>query len=70
MQAGITAMANAIPATVVDPNLVTSKALKLTDGIVASSGGRQEANVIALYEFKTGTATRYSIPAASNRLRT
>ena len=55
MQAGITAMANAIPATVVDPNLVTSKALRLTDGIVASSGGRQEANVIALYEFKTGT---------------
>ncbi len=55
MEAGITAMANAIPATVVDPNLVTSKALKLTDGIVASSGGRQEANVIALYEFKTGS---------------
>ena len=55
MQAGITAMANAIPATVVDPNLVTSKALKLTDGIVASSGGRHEANVIALYEFKTGS---------------
>jgi hypothetical protein len=55
MQAGITAMANAIPPTVVDPNLVTSKALKLTDGIVASSGGRQEANVIALYEFKTGS---------------
>jgi len=55
MQAGIAAMANAIPATVVDPNLVTSKALTLTDGIVASSGGRQEANVIALYEFKTGS---------------
>jgi hypothetical protein len=31
MQAGITAMANAIPATVVDPNLVTSKALRLTE---------------------------------------
>ncbi len=55
MQAGITAMSNGIPATVVDPSLVTSKALKLTDGIVASSGGRHEANVIALYEFKTGT---------------
>jgi len=55
MQAGITAMANAIPATVVDPNLVTSKALRLTDGIVASDGGRQEANVIAKYEFKTGS---------------
>ena len=55
MQAGITAMANAIPATVVDPSLVTSKALRLTDGIVASDGGRQEANVIAKYEFKTGS---------------
>jgi hypothetical protein len=55
MLAGITAMANAIAPTVVDPSLVTSKALRLTDGIVASSGGRQEANVIALYEFKTGT---------------
>src|SRR5262245_3870281 len=55
MQAGITAMANAIAPTVVDPSLVTSKALRLTDGIVASSGGRQEANVIALYEFKTGS---------------
>ncbi len=55
MQAGITSMANAISPTVVDPSLVTSKALKLTDGIVASSGGRHEANVIALYEFKTGS---------------
>jgi hypothetical protein len=55
MEAGITAMANAIPATVVDPSLVTSKALRLTDGIVASDGGRQEANVIAKYEFKTGS---------------
>ena len=55
MQAGITAMANAIAPTVVDPSLVTSKALRLTDGIVASDGGRQEANVIAKYEFKTGT---------------
>ncbi|HTO58555.1 MAG TPA: LamG domain-containing protein, partial [Pseudomonadales bacterium] len=55
MQAGITAMSNAIAPTVVDPTLVTSKALRLTDGIVASDGGRQEANVIAKYEFKTGT---------------
>ncbi len=54
MEAGITAMRDAIDPTVVDASLVTSKALKLTDGIVASSGGRHEANVIALYEFKTG----------------
>ncbi len=54
IQAGIAAMSNGIAVTVVDPSLVTSKALKLTDGIVASSGGRHEANVVALYEFKTG----------------
>jgi Concanavalin A-like lectin/glucanases superfamily len=58
MQAGITAMSNGIAPTVVDPTLITSKALKLTDGIVASSGGRHEANVIALYEFKTGTGNQ------------
>ncbi len=55
IQAGIAAMSNGIAVTVVDPSLVTSKALKLTDGIIASSGGRHEANVVALYEFKTGT---------------
>ena len=34
--------------------LVTSKALTLYDGTVASGGNRYENNVIALYEFKTG----------------
>ncbi|WLQ16970.1 LamG domain-containing protein [Hahella aquimaris] len=38
----------------VDPELVASKALSLTDGLAANSGGRYEQNVIALYEFKTG----------------
>ena len=37
--------------------LVTSKALNLTDGLIAASGGRHEANVIALYEFKTGSGS-------------
>jgi len=37
--------------------LVTSKALKLTDGIESSAGGRFESNVIALYEFKTGSGS-------------
>jgi hypothetical protein len=55
MQAAITLLSGGIIPDVVDSSLVTSKALKLTDGIVASSGGRQEANAIALYEFKTGT---------------
>jgi hypothetical protein len=33
---------------------VTSKALTLYDGTIASGGNRYEANVIASYEFKTG----------------
>ncbi len=55
MEAAITTMSDAIVPTTVDPQLVTSKALSLTDGIVSSAGGRYEANVIALYEFKTGS---------------
>jgi concanavalin A-like lectin/glucanase superfamily protein len=54
MTTAITDMSDAIVPTQIDPSLVTSKALSLTDGIVSSAGGRYEANVIALYEFKTG----------------
>lgn len=54
MEAAITALAGAVPATQVDANLVLSKALQLSDGITASGGSRYEANVIALWEFKTG----------------
>jgi Concanavalin A-like lectin/glucanases superfamily len=39
----------------VDPSLVISKALTLYDGTVAAGGNRYDNNVIALYEFKTGT---------------
>ena len=51
----ITAMAGQIPQTVIDPQLVLSKALKLIDGIVASGGNRFDQNAIARYEFKTGS---------------
>lgn len=54
MEAAITSFAGSIPLTTPDPDLVLSKALKLVDGVVASSGGRHEANVIAFYQFKTG----------------
>ncbi|KUJ84047.1 ATPase [Microbulbifer sp. ZGT114] len=57
MTAAIQAFADAIPLTEVDSSWVISKALLLTDGIVASSGGRIENNAVALYEFKTGTGT-------------
>lgn len=55
MENAISAFANGIEATVVDPQLVLSKALKLIDGVVASSGGRHETHVVANYQFKAGS---------------
>jgi hypothetical protein len=55
MLAAVTAFANAIPVTNVDPGLLISKGLTLYDGTVASGGNRYEAATIAKYEFKTGT---------------
>ena len=64
MQLAISSFAAAIPATVIDQTLITSKALVLLDdGIIASGGNRHEANQIALWEFKAGagsTAFDYS----------
>jgi mono/diheme cytochrome c family protein len=54
MESAITTFAAQIPVTQIDPQLVTSKALTLPDGIVASGGNRHETNLIALYQFKTG----------------
>ena len=44
---------DSIPETEVAPELVTSRALSLVDGVVASGGGRNDASAIALYQFKT-----------------
>jgi len=57
MLAAITAYANTISVTPVDPSLVLSKALTLKQGTVSSGGNRYEANLVAKYEFKTGTGT-------------
>ena len=55
MEDAITELAGYSNPANVDPELVTSKALTLAgDGLLASSGGRFEDHVIALYEFKTG----------------
>ena len=54
MLSAIEAFTAQIPINEIDPDMVISKALKLTDGIVASSGGRFEGDTIALYQFKTG----------------
>ncbi len=50
----IDAFATGVPIDVVNPLFVTSRASTLYEGTVASGGNRYEANVIALYEFKTG----------------
>ena len=55
MLTAITNFSNSISVTPIDPNLVTSQALSMLDGIVASGGNRIEDNVIAKYEFKAGS---------------
>ena len=55
MEDAITAFANGITPTVVDPDLVISKAMRLVDGTLASGGNRYEDAQIALWEFKTGS---------------
>ena len=55
MLAAITAYANGISATVVDPALVTSRAIRLTDGTLAAGGNRYEDVQVALWEFQTGS---------------
>jgi len=55
MLAAITAFANGIIPTTVDPNLIFSKAVRLVDGTLASGGNRYEDAQIALWEFKTGS---------------
>ena len=54
MEDAIALFAAGIDPDVVDPNLIYSKALRLTDGTLASGGNRYEDAQIALWEFKTG----------------
>jgi hypothetical protein len=55
MEDAITAMANGIPITQIPTNWKVSKSLTMYDGTPASGGTRFDSNVIALYEFKTGS---------------
>jgi hypothetical protein len=55
MLTALTNYANSIPTTNIDPTLVVSKALSLTQGTIASGGARYEANIVAKYMFETGT---------------
>jgi hypothetical protein len=51
----IQAFAQMLTPTNVDPALVISKALTLTQGTIASGASRFDADTIAKYEFQTGT---------------
>ena len=55
MLTALTNYANSIPTTNIDPTLVVSKALSLTQGTISAGGARYEANIVAKYMFETGT---------------
>ena len=55
MLAQIQAFAGKLTPTNINPALVVSKALALTEGTVASGANRYDADTIAKYEFQTGT---------------
>jgi hypothetical protein len=66
MLAAINTFAGAIKVTAIDPAMLLSKGLKMKDGTVASGGNRSEANLVAKYEFKTGTGpTAYDTSGVS-----
>lgn len=54
MLAAVTAFAGGILPTVVNPDLLTSRAIRLVNGTLASGGNRFEDAQIALWEFQTG----------------
>lgn len=55
LEDAVTAFSANLTATQIASDLINSKALKLSDAIVAAGGDRYENNAIALYEFKRGT---------------
>lgn len=58
LSAAISDMADNISLTELDPALVHSDALTLYEGVLASGGGRFDANAIAKWEFKTGSGNQ------------
>jgi hypothetical protein len=66
MLAAITAFANGIPVTPIDPTLVVSNAVTLSQGTVASGGSRFEGSMIAKYMFESGQgSTAYDTSGVS-----
>jgi len=54
MQDAIQAFSDSLTPVTIDPALVISKAVGLSDAFVLTSGGRVDTNLIAKYEFKSG----------------
>jgi len=57
MLAAIQSFANQVTVAPIDPTLLVSKALSLTQGTIASGEGRYDAHDIAKWEFKEGSGT-------------
>lgn len=57
MESAIAAMAGGIAVNQVQAPTVFSNALTMQDGVSAAGGNRYEQDVIALYEFRTGTGS-------------
>ena len=55
MLAAIQAFANGVTVTPIDPTLIVSKALSLTQGTVASGEGRYDVHDIAKWQFQEGS---------------
>ena len=58
MENAIQDFSGVVTPTQIASSLITSKALNLSDGIVASGGNRHESNMIAMWEFKAGAGNR------------
>ena len=54
LRSAIAAFSDLVPVLSLNPKWLTSSALNLEDGLLASSGGRFDENLIARFEFKTG----------------
>ncbi|MET0355948.1 MAG: LamG-like jellyroll fold domain-containing protein [Cellvibrio sp.] len=57
MLTAIQKYSESLPKIAINPALVVSKAVGLSDAFVLSSGGRVDTNLIAKYEFKSGKGT-------------
>jgi cytochrome c553 len=57
MLSALQALSNGIPISPVDPTLVVSKALSLTQGTIASGANRYDSHAIGKWEFKEGTGS-------------